>query len=103
MKNCCFTNSILLMFVLFLLVNCTGQSEADANRLAKLQSKRIATIHQMLKSKDTVDMKDYRLQVMELDAEYELFKNYCDNKYTDSVEKIRFRNAYQKAMNSTTH
>lgn len=100
MKNWSFISFILIVFVLLFLTNCDGQSEADANRLAKLQIRRIETIHQMLKSRDTVEIENYRIKVSELDAEYELLQNYCDNKYTDSAEKIRFRNAYQKALQS---
>lgn len=98
MKKSCRMFFWAFIIALFSLCNCSGRTEKDASRLAHVQRSRKEAIHLMLKSKDPIETEKFRIKILELDYEFELLKGKFDKKYADSTEKLRFEEAYHKAL-----
>jgi hypothetical protein len=98
MKKSCLMVFLAFIIALFSLGNCSGRTEQDASRLAHVQRSRMEAIHLMLKSKDPIETEKFRIRILELDYEFELLQSKFDKKYADSSEKLRFEEAYLKAL-----
>ena len=92
---CWFLFGLVLLFS-----SCSDRLEQDAVSLANIQQQRKKLIHRMLKTKDNVDLAQYKNTLLTLDAEYKKLNDQYEQKYADSSSKARFDKAFNDALNT---
>lgn len=98
MKNRYILIFCMMIILLISQLSCTNQIELDAVRLAGLHHQKTNMILIMLKTNDSVLLRQYQEKLLLLENEYSEWKGNCTTKYTDSISKAQFEASFLKAL-----
>jgi len=77
---------------------CAAPLESDAEALAAIHQEKTRLIMELLKSNDSLETINLLEEVRKIEKDHNEMKIYCEKKYNDSMQWVRFEGAYRRLL-----